>query len=323
LTEQQPKFAGSGLPWGEAHQGLAFAQRRTSLESIRAGLAFLLSPRQRESSHWQEGSGDGGDVITVTAHLLSRLGEIAFPYFSHTQQRQIDESLDWLEESRNPEGGWGRRPEVRCDVESTARAVLALRAYRRQVPEPALRFIRRCRRPDGGFGAHPGEDLRPRTLEFTALAVRALAEKDGAAEDFLSTRLHALDDGSPSVSSRLSALAEILDCDKSSACLVSKVRHLVSPFSGESVLDQALLLRSLLRLRNLWAWTLIASLRATQMADGSWPGPEPTAQCPGAAAEDRKTIATATAISALALGECQPGLYFGSDSPQARRLYES
>jgi len=323
LTEQEPKFAGPGLRWAETHQDLAFAQRRTSLESIRAGLAFLLSPRQRESSHWREGSGYGGAIVTVTAHLLSRLGELAFPYFSHAQQRQIDESLDWLEQARTAEGGWGWRPQVRCDVESTARAVLALRAYRRQVPEAALRFIRRCRRPDGGFGAHPGDDLHPRALEITALAVRALAEKDGAAEDFLSTRLQAVDDGSPSASSRLSALAEILDCDKSSPNLVSQVRHLVSPFSGESVLDQALLLRSLLRLRNLWAWSLIASLRATQMEDGSWPGPGTNAQSPSTAVEEDKTIATVTAISALALGECQPGLYFGSDSPQPRRLYES
>jgi hypothetical protein len=285
-------------------------------------LAFLLSPRQRESGHWREGSGNGG-AITVTAYVLSRLGELAFPYFSHTQQRQIDESLDWLEQARNPGGGWGRRSQARSDVESTGRAVLALRAYRRQVPEPALRFIRRCRRPDGGFGAHPGNDLHPRAMEITALAVRALAEKDDAAEDFLLTHLKAVHDGSPSVSSRLSAVTEILDFDKSSPYLVSQVRSFVSPFSGESLLDQALLLRSLLRLRNLWAWSLIASLRATQMEDGAWPGPGPSAQCPGAAADEEKTIATATAISALALGECQPGLYFGSDSPQPRRLYES
>jgi len=320
LTEQQPKLAGSGPRWAETHQGLALAQRRTSLEAIRAGLKFLLSPRQREESHW---GARGLDSVLVTASVLSRLGELAFPYFSRAQQRNIDDSLLWLEQARTPEGGWGRRLDVRCDIESTARAVLALRAYRRQVPEAALRFIRRCRRPDGGFGAHPGDDLRSKTLEMTALAVRALAEKDYAAEDFLSARLQPGGNGLTNLSSRLSAFAEILDCDKASPCLVAKVRHLMPAFSGESVLDQALLLRSLLRLRNPWAWSLIAGLRATQMEDGAWPGPATIAGRPDAEVEEEKTVSTATAISALALGECQPGLYFGSDSPQPRRLYES
>jgi hypothetical protein len=317
--EQQPKLPGSGMR-AEAYRALPVTQHRTNLEAIRAGIKFLLSPEQREESHW---GARGVDCVLVTASVLSRLGELAIPYFSRAQQGNIDDSLLWLEAARTREGGWGRRWEHRCDIESTARAVLALRAYRRQVPEGALRFIRRCRRPDGGFGAHPGDDLHPRALEMTALAVRALAEKDGSAEDFLSARLQPGGDGSTNLSSRLSAFAEILDCDKTSPCLVAKVRHLMPALSGGSLLDQALLLRSLLRLRNPWAWSMIASLRATQMEDGAWPVGEQTTGCTDAGVEEEKTVSTATAISALALGECQPGLYFGSDSPQPRRLYES
>jgi hypothetical protein len=94
---------------------------------------------------------------------------------------------------------------------------------------------------------------------------------------------------------------------------------LTARFAAESALEQALLLHCLVRLRLNRAWTQAASLRALQKDDGSWPGPSMAPlNC-----DNNNVIPTVTAVSALVLGESQPGLYFGSDVPRPRRLFES
>jgi len=85
---------------------------------------------------------------------------------------------------------------------------------------------------------------------------------------------------------------------------------LATGFSNDGALDRALLLRCLLRLGMQRAWTLAAILRTMQTEEGSW-----------SEHDGQKIIATVTAVSALVLGESQPGLYFGSDLPLPRRLH--
>jgi hypothetical protein len=97
-----------------------------------------------------------------------------------------------------------------------------------------------------------------------------------------------------------------------SAALLNQVRQLVAGFGNESALDRALLLRCMLHLRMQRAWSLAAGLRAMQMEDGSW-----------WEHDGQKIIATVAAVSALVLGESQPGLYFGSDLPSPRRFHQS
>ena len=82
------------------------------------------------------------------------------------------------------------------------------------------------------------------------------------------------------------------------------------------------MLRCLLRMRQQRAWLVAAHLRVLQAEDGSWPGRErPKAYgISQFELDDRRVLATATAVSALALAEFQPGLYFGSDLPAPRRL---
>ncbi|HEY6273802.1 MAG TPA: hypothetical protein VIX19_17625 [Terriglobales bacterium] len=176
--------------------------------------------------------------------------------------------------------------------------------------ETALNWIRRCPRQDGGFATCTG-DTDGRTLETTALASQALGHFDSDAERFLCTRLEC-DAASPA--EQLAASAAILDCDKSLVPLplLNQACQVTARVQAESAADQALLLRCLLRLRLTRAWLLANSLRAMQLADGSWPGPN-----------ENKIITTATAASALVLIESQPGLYFGSDLPRPRRLRES
>jgi hypothetical protein len=184
-------------------------------------------------------------------------------------------------------------------------------------------MIRSCRRPDGGFAAHPGQVFRQSAPETSALAVRALGHTDTAAEDFFASRLQAVDPGSCHATSRYLAFSEILDWEPglASPFLLDKVRRLTPDFGGDNVMNQALLLRCLLRLRNRRAWPLAAALRAIQKEDGSWSDLEPAQSAAQANRVDTRILPTVTAVSALVLDEFQPGLYFGSDSPlPPRRL---
>jgi hypothetical protein len=327
LTDQQPKTAVDTPTWtgsDSLRPALSATERRTSREAIRSGLDFLLA--QRKNHRWESVVPAHGSQVRLTACVLARLGELPSKYFIHGQRQQIEESLNWLEHLRTADGGWVCGGYDDGDIEATAWAVIALRLHGRAVPEAALKMIRCCRRPDGGFAAHPGQVFRQSAPETSALAIRALAQTDSAAEGFFASRLQAMDLGACGATSRYMAFSEILDWEPGLASphLLDKVRNLTPDFGGDSVMSQALLLRCLLRLRNRWAWPLAAALRAVQKEDGSWCELEP-AQPAATPAQpnrvDNRILPTTTAVSALVLEEFQPGLYFGSDSPlPPRRL---
>lgn len=288
---------------------------RTSAETIQAGLEFLAGRWQ--NGHWQSPWAAGGSAAWLTACVLARLAEMSHQHISHSLQRKIESSLDWLLSRRSPENAWG---ENCC---CAAWAVIALRGHGRTVPAEALDFLRRCRRPDGGFGPAPASAngvRQPSLPDVTAVAVHALDRLDWEAEDFLAAYLEGMG-ASKAAGSRVSAglalrfevCAEILDWREglASPSLLNQVRQATAGFGNEGVLDRALLLRCLLRLRMQRAWPLAASLRAMQMEDGSW-----------SERDDHKILATVTAVSALVLAESQPGLYFGSDLPLPRRLHQ-
>jgi hypothetical protein len=99
--------------------------------------------------------------------------------------------------------------------------------------------------------------------------------------------------------------------------LLSKVSQLTVEVGDSTALGQALLLRSLLRLGIARSWTVAARLREMQAPDGSWyfaPSPDGSLNCAN------QVVVIATALSALALAESQPGLYFGSDLPLPQRF---
>jgi hypothetical protein len=150
------------------------------------------------------------------------------------------------------------------------------------------------------------------------LAVQALGFLDDDAETFLVTCLQS---AGSRMASPLTICLAILEWDQGVAppSLVNQACQLAARFAPETVMEQALLLHSLTRLRLNRAWTLAASLRAAQLNDGSWPGPSMAPLN----SDNENIIPTVTAVSALVLGESQPGLYFGSDLPHPRRLYES
>jgi hypothetical protein len=274
-------------------------------------LAYLL--RQRRNGRWGHlnlpcGATDAG----ITACVLARLGEVPSLLINPSFERPIVGSLDWLESAHNVQRGWG--DHGLDDMETTAWAVIALRKHGRSVPVIALDFIRRCWQPDGGFGKHPESASDPETTALAILALGADAKPRARdAANFLSSWLKA--DGKKTASP-LFVCAGILDWDRNLASLelLNQACQLTRGFQTESAFEQALLLQCMVRLRLNRAWILAAGLRDAQLDDGSWPS------AAGPSLGDNRIISTVTAVSALVLGDVQPGLYFGSDLPRPRRL---
>ncbi len=318
MTDQQPKLGQPAAPLSTSRElegePVRWPQQRgrTGGEAIKAGLGFLAARWQ--DGRWQDSSLPFcGSDVWVTSCVLARLGELPADYKSHSLQRKIESSLDWLMCVRSAEGCWGSRAGAEAEVNSTAYAIVALRAHGRAVPAVALDFLKQCRRFDGGFASDPAR--RESVPETTAVAVRALGELNWATEDFLSAYLR--NSSGPASSARravrFQVCSGILDWREGLAptSLLNQVRQVAAGFGNDGALDRALLLRCLQRLRMQRAWSLAAGLRAMQLDDGSWSDHD-----------DDKILATVTAVSALVLGESQPGLYFGSDLPLPRRLQQ-
>lgn len=299
-------------------------------ESITAGLEWLLAARRDD--HWTDFSTLNGTAdLWVTAYVLARLGEVPERYISYSLRQQIGKSLDCLERARIAGSGW-RGPSGMPDAFVTSWAIIALRSHRRSVPQSSMDMILRCRQANGGFSAYPQDtpgdtSHNVSSPEITATALRAIRTPDSAGTEFLASHLqNDLPPGALGRTSRLYICSELLDCENVVPpwSLLNRISRWITPLGVEKPHDQALLLRSLLRLRNQRAWALAAALREMQLGDGSWPACAvlvPSAQVSATANTcfaDRRTMTTAAAVSALVINESQPGLYFGSDLP--RRL---
>lgn len=307
--------------------------RRSIKETISAGMEWIASAGH--NGRWSDLTTQGGNADTwVTANVLARMGEFPQEYLSLDLRQQVQRSLDWLEQARVKGSGWAGLGTSEPDAFTTAWAILALRAHHRSVPRSALDLVLSCRQPNGGFSAYAqgsplDGSLNPSSPEITVTALRSLSITDSAAEEFLLSRLRP----NPQTAlagraSRLYVSAEILDWESGLAPwpLLNLVSQFTVQFDLEKPYEQALLLRTLLRLRNSRAWLAAAALRDMQLSDGSWPGcgvPFPSVQASTAvnpvAFCDTRVISSVTALSALVMSESQPGLYFGSDLPRKLR----
>jgi hypothetical protein len=305
--------------------------RGASAGAIAGGLEYLFSRRQQRN--WSLcAPATTESAAWLTGYVLARLAEIPAQHISYPLRRKIEESLDWLMDIRTPEGGWGFGPHGSPDdADSTAWVVTALRQHGRVVPDGALKHILRCRRSDGGFSIYPEtaasiDCSQSSAADVTAIAVRALGSIDAASSEFLASHLRTdLQGRACRVASKFLVSSTLLDWEPGMTpwFVVHAIRHLTSEQSAESAWEQALLLRCLMRFRIQTAWALVAGLRRMQQSDGSWSGsallaPCATGRAPVPHVDQQGILATATALSALAMGDLQPGLYFGSDLPFRR-----
>jgi hypothetical protein len=299
-----------------------------SPDPIAMGLNFIFSRRQEQS--WGLNCLHGQESAWGTAYVLARLAEIPSHRINYSLRLKIEKSLDWLLETRTPSGGWGFRSGAPDDADSTSWAVIALRQHGRLAPNASLDLVRSCRGSDGGFSILPrGADAngasRPSAPDVTAVAVRALALIDAASSEYLASHLRTDIHGTPCrLASTFFVSSTLLDWEPGMApwCVVNAVRQLTCQLAGEGAWEHALRLRCMMRLGMQGAWALTAGLRRLQQPDGSWPGSARHAavSAQGAAplADDQGVLATVTSLSALAMGDLQPGLYFGSDLPFRR-----
>jgi hypothetical protein len=340
LTDRQPKLS---TPSGMSRKAIpeqtrAGTDRRTA-EAISLGVQFILA--QQQEHRWMELRGQNGVPDRwVTAYVLARLGDLPAGCFRSSQQQQIASALEWLLQARSIEGVWSSAAGAPVDAESTAWAVIALRQHGRTVPRSVLDWLQRCRCAGGGFAVRPRTEMESSDLEgcdcatrpaTTALAVKALGDLDSSTEDYLAAQLTMPATAQAGNSSaRFYICSEILDCDAALApwSRLNRVCQLTALESPETSFDVALLLRCLSRLRMRRARSVADSLLARQRQDGSWPGTpvlgpalHGVRSAHQAVLDQSGLLATATAVSALMLGEGQPGLFFGSDLPRPRRLF--
>lgn len=298
-----------------------------AIQSIEAGLKFLAS--RHHGRRWS--SVRKGHDAGTTAYIVARLGELPPGSFGNRLRGKIEDSLDWLLEIQTSGGGWSSAPEETMDdANSTAWAILALRQHGRRVPEAAQAFLRRCRRPDGAFAIHPQEAnisgaANGSQLLITALAIRALGIVTSSSSDLLEESLRAKPQQLFQTQGLL-VCSTILDWQASATplSLLNEVQQSVRRLSARTALEQALLLRCLARLRMRETWIVADELDRAQQADGSWGGDVLPSASPAESSllvlED-SLVTSATAVSALAMRNLQPGHYFGSDLP-FRRLDE-
>jgi hypothetical protein len=307
---------------------------RTGAQAVAAGLDFLFA--ELKESHWSDFTLLGSELeVWVTAWILVRLGDLS-PKYTQPFQQQVTEAIRWLAQAGTTEG-WGMARGEAPDADTTSLAVIALRKFGREVPRAALDFIRNCQRPNGGFAPYPETSTADHLFKLSApdttvAAVQALGTPNPRAEEFLASRVQDWPVPWCRLSSRFHLCAEILGSESGTASwpLLHKVSQLMSYYPRESPFEQAAYLRCAFRLQIQRTGTVASRLRSMQSPDGSWPASAALGPAmPGVVVrhrrhplivDDKKTLTTAAAVSALAMHEGQPGLYFGSDLPRPRRL---
>jgi hypothetical protein len=316
-TQKQMSSPGKSGPW---------IVQRDSLDPagvIRSGLDRLFA--LQASGAW--GADSSPDAVGSTAYVLARLAELPGKLLSHSRVQEIQHSLDWLVRS---EKGI-RLYSSEGDCFTTALVVIALRSYGRRIPDTALNFLVNCCVEDGSFATAPRQqdelDL-VKAIAVTATACKALEQAGPQTEEFLIRHIQSALRLSPgNEAAGLYVCSEILDWPTglASMSLLNKVSQLTCKMEAETAYGQALLLRSLLRLRISRSWPVAARLREMQAEDGNWSKSEPIGRMPidpasALISDANEPVVLATAISALAMADSQPGLYFGSDLPLPQRF---
>lgn len=236
------------------------------------GLDALI--RMQVSTHWQDFALPvGTSDAWVTAYTLAATSAAGREHGAFAVAAAA--ALDWLEEARTPGTGWGYNAHVPNDADSTAWAIIALRAWGRRPPPEATDFLTSCCEAAGGFSTYPRE-ATPKpgwsavAADVTAVAARAL--RIGLSHHFwqLTDTVTAL--GLPASywwTSPLYATAMALEC-RLVAPVPEVVRRAVAASTASGSFERALLLRSRARL-SLPTTALARALVAEQQPDGRWP----------------------------------------------------
>ena len=146
---------GAGADWGR----LALALRRG--RGFEAAAAALLGERLDDQR--RDGS-IGGDVNATAAAALALGG---------SEPRRARAAVHWLVAVQRPDGGFGFRPGVGEDVDTTALVGWALaRAHRGAAARRAAAFVSAAQNPDGGFPSMSGGESNAQSTGLALVALR-------------------------------------------------------------------------------------------------------------------------------------------------------
>jgi hypothetical protein len=145
---------------GEAWARLALALRG---EGDPAAAAASLVGKRRLASQAVDGS-FGGDVNATALAVLA---------LDRSRPRAAGRAAAWLAAIQAPSGGFGYRPGVAADVDTTGLASWALALQERLAAvSRAAAFIRSAQAADGGFPALPGGESNAQSTGLATIALR-------------------------------------------------------------------------------------------------------------------------------------------------------
>jgi len=217
------------------------------------GLAIdgLRSSQQKDGLLCHVGGNSHGPMYEhalASLALIEASGWITDPELRNTCRRAVA----LIVAAQNKEGGWRYQPQPRdADLSVTVMQVVALRAAhnaRLDVPQKtldsAVQYVKRCARPEGGFGYQPGGGVKNAQSAAGALCLQLLGQFDD-----------------PAVAKALDSLQ-----GKKYSPQMDQYFHYMNYYAMQAHFqagDEAW---------NTWHPRVRAQLLETQAADGSWPG---------------------------------------------------
>ncbi len=167
-------------------------QSRKALRRMTAGAVRFLHGHRGLGVGWAKLAlalrSDGG-AATAAAELLdgelgSQLADgsldrdvnataLAVLALAEDRPRAARRAADWLAAIQLPNGGFGYRPGVAADIDTTGLASWALALEKKRDPvQHAAAFVRSAQAPDGGFPATPGGASNAQSTGLAAIALR-------------------------------------------------------------------------------------------------------------------------------------------------------
>ena len=154
-------------------------------ETVGRTIEFLLDSRQENGLVVRPGGNSHGPMYEhalATLGLIEASGWLVEPEIRDGCQRAID----LIVQAQNKEGGWRYQPQPNdADLSVTVMQVVTLRAAqnaRLDVPsetlDRAVAYVKRCARPEGGFGYQPGQGVKNAQSAAGALCLQLLGHHD-------------------------------------------------------------------------------------------------------------------------------------------------
>ena len=158
------------------------------VKTVALAIEGLRGSRQKEGLLCYSGGNSHGPMYE---HALASLALIeASGWMTDPELRETcQDAVDLIVASQNPEGGWRYQPRPKdADLSVTVMQVVALRAAqnaRLKVPQKtldgAVRYVRKCARPEGGFAYQPSGGPKHAQSAAGALCLQLLGQFDDPA----------------------------------------------------------------------------------------------------------------------------------------------